>query len=104
MTLGKLFTNLGTTAARPWSFGILIAYAVLWVVFERDTFDFHGFATLATWGMTLFIQRAEHRDTQAIQAKLDELLRANSNASDAIATIDEEEPEVIEKRRESDRD
>jgi low affinity Fe/Cu permease len=26
--------------------------------------------------MTLFIQRAEHRDTQAIQAKLDELLRA----------------------------
>ncbi|MDW6020275.1 hypothetical protein SAZ10_00700 [Mesorhizobium sp. BAC0120] len=25
--------------------------------------------------MTLFIQRAEHRDTQALQAKLDELLR-----------------------------
>jgi low affinity Fe/Cu permease len=24
---------------------------------------------MATWTMTLFIQRAEHRDTQAIQAK-----------------------------------
>ncbi len=27
--------------------------------------------------MTLFIQRAEHRDTQAIHAKLDELLQSS---------------------------
>jgi low affinity Fe/Cu permease len=30
--------------------------------------------------MTLFIQRAEHRDTQGIQAKLDDPLKANRGA------------------------
>jgi low affinity Fe/Cu permease len=31
--------------------------------------------------MTLFIQRAEHRDTQAIHAKLDELLRGGKQGA-----------------------
>jgi low affinity Fe/Cu permease len=50
--------------------------------------------------MTLFIQRAEHRDTQAIHFKLDELLRANPRAPDAAAHVDEQEPEEIERQRE----
>jgi len=33
--------------------------------------------------MTLFVQRSEHRDTQAIQAKLDELLRTHAAISGA---------------------
>jgi low affinity Fe/Cu permease len=48
--------------------------------------------------MTLFIQRAEHRDTQALHAKLDELIRADTSAKD-ITRIDDEEPEDIEKQR-----
>ena len=39
-----------------------------------------GSIKMSVWTMTLFIQRAEHRDTQAIQAKLDELLRADRSA------------------------
>jgi low affinity Fe/Cu permease len=38
------------------------------------TFNWCAIATLAAWFMTLVIQRAEHRDTQAIHAKLDEIL------------------------------
>lgn len=49
--------------------------------------------------MTLFIQRAEHRDTQAIHAKLDELLRAEGEADERLATLDRKEPEEIEKHR-----
>jgi low affinity Fe/Cu permease len=49
--------------------------------------------------MTLLIQRSEHRDTQAIHAKLDELLRADDAASSDLAKIDEEEPETIERSR-----
>ncbi|BCH33583.1 hypothetical protein MesoLjLc_55130 [Mesorhizobium sp. L-8-10] len=101
MDAGSILTKLGTLTARPWAFLILIAYAVLWLTFERDSFDWHGFATLATWAMTLFIQRAEHRDTQALQAKLDELLRATGPARDELAQIDQQEPEEIERRRES---
>ena len=67
---------------------------------SRDGLDWHGFATLATWLMTLFIQRAEHRDTQAIQAKLDELLQAQHRARNELMKIDEREPEEIERHRE----
>lgn len=49
--------------------------------------------------MTLFIQRAEHRDTQAIQAKLDELLRAQEGARAELSGLDEREPEEIEAHR-----
>jgi low affinity Fe/Cu permease len=56
-------------------------------------------ATLATWVMTLFIQRAEHRDTQAIHAKLDEL-HAHGNASNELTRLDDKEPEEIERHRE----
>lgn len=54
---------------------------------------------VATWVMTLFIQRAEHRDTQAIHAKLDELLRVDGEADNELATLDRREPEDIEKHR-----
>ena len=42
---------------------------------------------MAVWFMTLLIQRAEHRDTQAMQAKLDELLHAPSRANNAMTRI-----------------
>ena len=42
-----------------------------------ETFGWAAIATLATWLMTLFINRTEHRDTQALHAKLDELLRTH---------------------------
>ena len=63
------------------------------------SFDWHALASVATWLMTLIIQRAEHRDTQAIQAKLDELLRAEGRARSELTELDDEEPEVIEERR-----
>ena len=49
--------------------------------------------------MTLLIQRTEHRDTQALQAKVDELLRAIGKAKNELTQIDREEPEEIEERR-----
>ncbi len=90
---------MGTLTARPWAFLILLVYAVLWLIFEPHSLNWHGVATLATWAMTLFIQRAEHRDTQALQAKIDELIRSNGSARDEITEIDQKEPEEIEERR-----
>jgi len=95
----QIFTRLGAVAAHPAAFLTVIVYGVLWVIFQPDTFDWHGAATLATWMMTLFIQRSEHRDTQAIHGKLDELLRAVPGAHGGLASLDEREPEEIEKQR-----
>ena len=49
--------------------------------------------------MTLFIRRAGHRDTQAVHAKLDELLHAQGAARNELTRMDDEEPEDIERRR-----
>jgi low affinity Fe/Cu permease len=94
-------TELGVMTGHPVAFLILIAYAVAWVFLDRSSLDFHGVATLVTWTMTLFIQRAEHRDTQAIQAKLDELIRAVGDADDELAHLDEKSTEEIEEHRDA---
>ncbi len=92
-------TNLGVSLARPAAFVIWAIYVALWIAFDREAVDFHAVATMATWLMTLFIQRAGHRDTQAIHAKLDELLRSHNAASNELIELDQEEPEEIERRR-----
>lgn len=96
----RLLTGLGVMTARPGAFGVVLVYFALWIYFDRDSFNWHGVATLATWLMTLVIQRAEHRDTQAIHAKLDELLRSTDNAHNELTGIDERQPETIEAQRE----
>jgi low affinity Fe/Cu permease len=96
----RWLTQLGVHTAHPLAFFIVAVYGLSWFVFERETFNWHAVATMATWFMTLFIQRAEYRDTQAIQAKLDELLHAQSQARDSLTHIDEEEPEDIARHRE----
>ena len=99
-TASSFLTNLGVASANPFAFLTVIAYGGLWFLFQRETLDWHGIATLATWMMTLFIQRSEHPDTQALHAKLDDLLRAHNEARSGLTKIDEREPEEIEKYRE----
>jgi len=95
--LQRLLTDAGTWLSRPWAVGAVLIYAVL--IFDRGNFGWHGVATIATLLMTLFIQRSEHRDTQAIHAKLDELLRASGKAQNRLTALDEKEPEQVEKFR-----
>jgi low affinity Fe/Cu permease len=102
--IASMLTHFGVLSASPAAFLIVLVYAALWLVFKRDTFDWHAVATLATWLMTLVIQRSEHRDTQAMHAKLDELLRAIEGAQTSLSKIDEEEPEDIETYREKAKD
>jgi low affinity Fe/Cu permease len=97
--IGRPLTALGVWTASPWAFLLFAAYAAAWAAFGTQPLEWHEVATLATWLMTLCIQRAEHRDTQALQAKIDALIRAVPGAEDALTHIDEEEPEVIERRR-----
>jgi low affinity Fe/Cu permease len=92
-------THIGQAAGHPAAFVIVIAYALLWLVFDRATFDWNAVATLAVWTMTLFIQRTNRRDSLALHAKLDELLRVDQQARSELARLDEQEPEAIERHR-----
>ena len=78
---------------------MVLLYVALWLVFDRGSFGWQGVATTATLLMTLFIQRSEHRDTQAVYAKLDELLRANGEARDHLISLDDKEPQQVEEFR-----
>lgn len=91
-------TNIGVLAAHPSAFVVFLIYGALWIIFG-DGLRWHSLATLATWGMTLVIQRAEHRDTQAIHAKLDELLKVHGNAKNSLMTVDEKDAEEVEQER-----
>ena len=96
-------TAVGGLTSHPAAFLVVLLYGLFWFLFEPSSFDWHAIATLIVWTMTLFIQRADRRDTLAIHAKLDELLKANREARTELASIDESEPEVIEKIRDSER-
>ncbi|MDI4238050.1 low affinity iron permease family protein [Bradyrhizobium sp. 31Argb] len=74
-------------------------YGIAWIALGNGL-EWHSLATLATWGMTLVIQRAEHRDTEAIHAKLDELLKASRRASNELMDIDDKDAEEVERERE----
>jgi low affinity Fe/Cu permease len=100
LSMARAFlTRLGVWSASPGAFVVVLVYGMLWAVLDPDSFDWHGVTTLVVWTMTLFIQRAEHRDTQAIHAKLDELLLVNSKARNEITELDHKEPEEIERYR-----
>ena len=99
--LQSLLTSTGAWLSRPWAVGAVLVYVALWLMFDPAHFRWHEVATVATLLMTLFIQRAEHRDTQAIHAKLDELLRANGEARSQLTRLDEKEPEQIEAFRDN---
>jgi low affinity Fe/Cu permease len=92
-------THVGQAAGHPAAFLVVILYAVLWLTFDRATFDWNAVATLAVFGMTLFIQRANRRDNLALHAKLDELLRVDDDARSELTQLDEQELEVIARHR-----
>jgi low affinity Fe/Cu permease len=91
--------KLGVLTSRPGVFFIIAVYTLLWILLSPETFEWHAAATLATWMMTVFIQRAAHRDTQAIHAKLDHLLEKLEPADGSLAGLDRMQPEDIEKFR-----
>ena len=92
-------THAGQAAGHPAAFLVVIVYALLWLVFDRASFDWNAVLTLAVFVMTLFIQRANRRDNLALHAKLDELLRVDHAARSELTQLDEQEPEVIMRHR-----
>ena len=95
-SFNRALTNAGSWLSRPEPVVAVGVFIGLWLIFDRESFNWQAIASIATLLMTLFIQRSEHRDTQAIRAKLDALLRAQGDAKKGLTTLDDKEPEQIE--------
>ncbi|HZH43987.1 MAG TPA: low affinity iron permease family protein [Lysobacter sp.] len=106
--LQRAFDRLALAAARfagrPGAFfaavGLVIAWAVTGPMFGfSDTWQLiiNTGTTIITFLMVFLIQSTQNRDTEAIQLKLDELIRATEKAHNSL--IDLEKMDAVELER-----
>jgi low affinity Fe/Cu permease len=95
-------------SGRPITFllaaGVILVWLVSGPIFHySDTWQLviNTTTTIITFLMVFLIQNTQNRDTEALQVKLDELLRAHAGAHNALMDLEELEERELDSIRKS---
>ena len=87
--------KVAATTGRPWAFSLALSVVIVWAI-SGPLFHWSNTwqlvintgTTIVTFLMVFLIQNAQNRDGRAIQAKLDELIRAVGHARNEFIGIE----------------
>ena len=93
-------------AGRPITFGAAAISIVIWAALGRlfdysDTWQLviNTATTIVTFLMVFLIQSTQNRDSEAVQVKLDEIIRAIGNAKNELLDLEELEEDDLDEIR-----
>lgn len=96
------------STGRPPAFMFAVLLILVWLLTGpifgfSDTWQLmiNTFTTIVTFLMVFLIQNTQYRDSEAVQVKLDELLRTTKGAHNVLLDLEELEASELEKIRES---